>query len=254
MCTQYERMTDAQWEVIKPFVNWQRKRKYNLRDIFDAIFYITRSGTQWRNLPKDIFPKWESVYYYFRKWKNDGTIEKINLAINQLERLKIGREISPSLGFVDSQSIKLAPMIGYERGLDGNKKVNGRKRHILTDVIGRIYTVHVHAANRHDSPQGVHLLDDIDQLPRLECIMADKTYQGTFARAVEALGLRFEVPERPQDTKGFVVEAKRWVVERSFAWLNFFRRVVKDYERTTESAQTFVLIANITMGLQSLFR
>ena len=182
MCTQYERMTDAQWEVIKPFVNWQRKRKYNLRDIFDAILYITRGGNQWRNLPKDIFPKWESVYYYFRKWKNDGTIEKINLAINKLERLKVGREASPSLCFADSQSVKLAPMISYERGLDGNKKVNGRKRHILTDTLGRIYRVHVHAANRHDSPQGVHLLEDIDkQLMRLECIMADKTYQAAIS-------------------------------------------------------------------------
>jgi len=133
--------------------------------------------------------------------------------------LQKGREASPSLGLVDSQSIKLSPMIGHERGIDGNKKVNGRKRHILTDTQGRIYKVYSHAANKHDSPQGVNLLDGIQEdLERIACIMTDKTYQGTFARAVEALGLNFEVPQRPEGTKGFVVEAKRWVVERSFAW------------------------------------
>lgn len=253
MQSSYQRLTDAQWEFIKHFLNWQRKRKINLRDVFNAILYVTRIGTQWRNLSETNFPDWQAVYYYFDKWKKAGTIEKLNLALNELERLQNGREATPSLGLVDSQSIKLAPMIGKDRGIDGNKKVNGRKRHILTDVEGRLYQVHLHAANFHDSPQGVNLLNpSASYFTRLATIMADKTYRGTFAKAVENLGLKFEVPHRPEGTKGFVVEAKRWVVERTFAWLNFFRRTVIDYERTIESSAMFLYLANISMCLSSI--
>lgn len=249
----YQRLTDAQWEFIKHFLDWQRKRKIDLREVFDAILYVTKAGIQWRSLSETNFPDWQAVYYYFDKWKKRKKIEKINLALNELERLEKCREAKPSLGLVDSQSIKLAPMIGTNRGIDGNKKVNGRKRHILTDVLGRIYEVHLHGANFHDSPQGVNLLKPTAvYFSRLEKILADKTYQGTFAKAVEKLGLKFEVPQRPEGTKGFVVEAKRWVVERTFAWLNFYRRTVIDYERDVESSKTFLLLANISMVLSAI--
>jgi len=253
MQSSYQRLTDAQWEFIKHFFNWQRKRKLDLREIFNAILFVTRTGIQWRNLSETNFPDWQAVYYYFDKWKKAGIIEEINLALNELERIEKERNPKPSLGLADSQSIKLAPMIGENRGIDGNKKVNGRKRHILTDVTGRIYQIHLHAANFHDSPQGVNLLNPTaDYFTNLESIMADKTYKGTFAKAVEELGLKFEVPQRPKGTKGFVVEAKRWVVERTFAWLNFFRRTVIDYERTVESSASFLLLANISMVLSSI--
>ena len=250
MQPQYQRLTDDQWEVIKHFLNWQRKRKLDLREIMDAILYITRTGLQWRNLSETRFPDWQAIYYYFDKWKKNAVFEKINTALNQIERLQNDREPLPSLGLADSQSIKLAPMIYEDRGIDGNKKVNGRKRQILVDVLGRIYQCHIHAANLHDSPEGVHLLkDSTDFLDRLHKIMADKTYRGTFAQAVELAGVVFEVPHRPDHTKGFVVEAKRWVVERTFAWLNFFRRVVVDYEHTIESARSFLFLANISICL-----
>jgi len=250
MQTKYVRLTDAQWEVIKEYLDWQRKRVLDLRDIFDAILYVTRTGVQWRNLPEKEFPAWSAVYYYFQKWGKSGKVEEINLALNQLERVQKERRPTPSLGLADSQSIKLAPMIFEHRGIDGNKQVNGRKRHILTDVLGRIYQVHVHAANLHDSPQGVNLLGLPGRSPgRLKKIMADKTYRGTFAKAVEKIGIEFESPQRPDNTKGFVVEAKRWVVERTFAWLNFFRRVVVDYEHTPLSSASFVFFANMSMTL-----
>ena len=219
----------------------------------DAILYVTRCGIQWRNLPSEMFPAWNAVYYYFRKWKNDGTIYEMNAALNQLERQQNDRQAAPELALVDSQSVLLSPMIGNDRGLDGNKKVNGRKRHILTDTMGKIYDVQVHAANLHDSPQGTLLIQDT-WLPtdRLKTVVADKTYRGTFAKAVIAAGFRFEVPGRENGTKGFVIEAKRWVVERSFAWLNFFRRCTKDYERTPESAALFVVLANLSMTLSNL--
>jgi transposase len=250
MQPKYERLTDDQWEVMKQFVNWQRKRKVDLRAIFDAILFITRTGLQWRNMEQTDFPDWRIVYYYFRKWKNDDTWRMINITLNQLERLQHKREALPSLGLVDSQSIKLLPTFFESRGLDGNKKVNGRKRHILVDVLGRIYACHVHAANLHDSPQGVNLLDHcLDFGDRLETIMGDNSYRGTFCDVVEYCEMNFETPIRPEGVKGFVVEAKRWVVERTFAWLNFFRRLVVDYERTPKSAETFVYLANISMVL-----
>jgi len=192
MQPKFKRLTDGQWKVIKHFLNWQRKRKIDLREIFDAILFITRTGIQWRNLSETKFPDWQAVYYYYDKWKTNGVFEKINLVLNILERIQKGRKPTPSLGLVDSQSIALNPMINI-RGLDGNKKVNGRKRHILVDVLGRIYETHVHPANQHDSPQGVNLLKKIETFGEyIETIMGDKTYRGTFARAVEAIGLQFD--------------------------------------------------------------
>ncbi len=224
-----------------------------MREVFDALLFVTRTGLQWRNLSETKFPDWQAVYYYFDKWKKDGTLENVNLALNQKERIKKGRKASPSLTLVDSQSVKLAPQIYEERGIDGNKKVNGRKRHILVDVTGRIYRAHVHAANLHDSPQGINLLDNLkEELDRLKVIMTDKSYRGTFAQTVEKMGLSFEVPFRPEGVKGFITEAKRWVIERSFAWLNHFRRVVIDYEHCSKSAVAFLLLANISMTLSSL--
>ncbi|MEQ9438046.1 MAG: IS5 family transposase [Cyclobacteriaceae bacterium] len=235
--------------AIKPFVNWQRKRELDLRDVFDAILWITRTRAQWRNLDSQ-FPDWSAVYYYFRKWTRNKTLEKMTIAVNIVERIEQGRSPTPSLGLADSQSVKLAPMMVKGRGIDGNKQVNGRKRHLLVDVLGRIWRRHVYAANGHDSPAGVNLLKEIKTLmPTLKKIIADKSYRGTFARAVEEEKLSFETPMREEGRKGFVVEAKRWVVERTFAGLNFFRRTVVDYERTTESAQSFLLIANISIVL-----
>ena len=218
-----------------------------MRDVFDAILWITRTGAQWRNLDSR-FPPWSAVYYYFYRWSKDGTLERVNLALNMLERTQREREPTPSLGLVDSQSVKLAPMIFEHRGTDGNKRVNGRKRHVVVDVLGRIWKTAVHAANIHDSPGGLCLLDGLEKtMPRLEKIMGDKSYRGTFRDAVEKTDFSFEVPQRDKGAKGFVVEAKRWVVERTFAWLNFYRRVAMDYEHTPRSAQTFLILANISM-------
>jgi Transposase and inactivated derivatives len=249
MQPKYKRLTDAQWEVIKVFLNWQRKRKHNLREIFNAILWITRTGAQWRNLDSS-FPPWRSVYYYFNTWGKSGLLEQMCQELNMLERIQLERESTPSLLMADSQSIKLSPMIFEDRGIDGNKNVNGRKRHILVDVLGRVWKAHVHAANQHDSPGGLVLLENLEiKTPRLEKIMTDKSYRGTFADAVQKLGYSFEVPSRPENTKGFVVEAKRWVVERTFAWLNFFRRTVVDYEHTTRNSASFIFLANISMVL-----
>ena len=253
MQRRYTPLTNNQWKVIKRFLNWRRKRRLPLRPVFNAILYVTRTGCQWRNLSQTRFPAWNAVYYYFRRWSLDGTLERINLSVNQLERCLIGRHPWPSLGLVDSQSIKLAPMIFEHRGIDGNKKVNGRKRHILTPVLGRTYCVHLHAANQHDRPQGVNLLTAWKpSMARLRKILADQSYTGSFETAVHKLGIEFEVPVRPEDQVGFVVENKRWVVERSFAWMNFYRRVARDWEHNVESSAASILLASINMVLAKL--
>lgn len=253
MRSEFTPLTDSQWLIIKEFLNVKRKRQHCLRLIFDAILYLTQTGQQWRSLAQTKFPHWRAVYYYFDQWKANGTFAQINLALNQIERLQIGRNPLPSLGLADAQSVKLTPMIYEHRGLDGNKKVNGRKRQIMTDTRGRIYAVHVHAANRYDGPQGIHLLPQISTVAaRLEKIIADKAYRGKFAQAVRQMGVGFEVPSRDDASVGFVIEAKRWVVERTFAWFNFYRRLIADYEHTVESSATFVILANISMVLHAL--
>jgi len=252
MSPRYTRLTDSQWQNIKPLLDTQRKRKYDLREILNALLWLVRTGCQWRNMESS-FPPWKTVYYYFERWSKDGTLEKINQKLNCLEREGIGRSGKPSLGIADSQSVKLLPMSFQDRGIDGNKLINGRKRHLLTCTLGRIWKVHVHAANEHDSPAGVNLLHwGKLEMKRLKKIVADKAYRGTFAREVKARNIKFEVPKRSKDQKGFVVETRRWVVERTFAWLNFYRRVTMDYEKTTRSATNFLYLANISMVLNAL--
>ena len=192
------------------------------------------------------FPKWRAVYYYFDKWSKNE--ENMNIALNSIERLQLNREPSSSLGLVDPQSNKLAPMIFKHRKIDGHKRVNGRKRHLLVDVLGRIWKTEVHAANIHDSHGGVVLLDNLkSDLPRLEKILTDESYRKTFEKAIRNLNINFEVPARKDGEKGFVVEAKRWIVKRTLAWLNYFRRIVIDYGHIHRSARSFLTLANISM-------
>lgn len=252
MQTRFEALNDSQWEVIKEFVNYQRKRSLDLRTVFNSIFYILRTGCQWRNLPST-YPDWQAVYYYFNKWKKKGIFEQINIALNQLDRLKEKREAYPSLLLVDSQSVKLAPMIYEDRGIDGNKKVNGRKRQILTDTGGRIWKSSSHAANISDSEGGQSLLEDIKHFSsRLKKILTDAGYKEKFGDCVKKLGLEFEVSSKPENVKGFVPIRIRWVVERTFAWTNYFRRLVKDYEHTTSSAENWLILGNMAIILNHI--
>lgn len=257
MTKQWARLTDSQWAQVSNFLPLNRKRKHDLRDVLDAILWLVRTGCQWRNLDSQ-FPPWKSVHYYFSKWSRDGSMETINDHLNRIERVIVhGREDSPSLLLVDAQSVRLTPMIGKDRGIDGGKWINGRKRSILTDTLGRIWRVEVHAANIHDGRAGMDLIypDFTNQMPRAKKLLADSAYTGMFADLMSKLdNVEFECPSRPEGSKGFVVEAKRWVVERSFAWMNFYRRITKDLERTVENSAGFILAANIQMVLSSISR
>ena len=246
MQASFELLSDSQWEFIKEYPPIQRQRKYCLRDIVNAILSILRTGTQWRNLDSK-YPPWESVYYYFRIWRKDGTLERLNSSLNQRERKKQGKEATPSLVCIDSQSIKAAPFISQEKGIDGNKRINGRKRHILVDTLGLVWAVVVHSADRHDGTMAHLLVEHLTgYLPRMKKILVDQAYKKVFLKWVEdhIIGLDVELSSKPPSSKGFVPVKWRWVNERSFAWLNFFRRHSKEYEKTTNSSEAWILWAN----------
>ena len=155
---------------------------------------------------------------------------------------------------VDSQSVKLTPMIAEHRGIDANKKVNGRKRQFLVDTGGRIWRIKVHAATLHDGPAACTLIMDCSEINhRLKKILGDEAYKGVFAEQVVKEGLDFERASRPESSTGFVPIAKRWVVERTISWTNFFRRITKDFEYTILSSEAWIILANSTIMLQRLF-
>ncbi len=233
MREKFEKLTDSQWEVMAIFLPVQRKRTLSLRDVTDAIRWLNETGCQWRNLP-DEFPPWEAVYYYFRRWAHDGTLLALNMGLNILERGSMEKEATPSLLCVDSQSVKAAPFISADRGIDGNKKVNGRKRQVAVDTLGLVWAVIVHSANGSDSTFGCLLIDQIKTLCNgVEKILVDKGYSGEFMDVVKAeLGIAAEISSKPPTEKGFVPVKWRWISERTFGCFNFFRRLSKEYEKT----------------------
>lgn len=253
MTKQWEPLTDPQWAAISPFLNLKRKRKHDLRQMMNSILWLLRTGCQWRNLPKQ-WPNWQSVYYYFGQWKQDGTFERINLALNQLDRKRVGQEAYPSVLAIDTQSVKLSPMICEYRGTDANKRVNGRKRQLVVDTQGRLWVAAVHAANQADGPAAISLISDVlwRAGERLEKIYGDQSYNGVFAKALAEWSIDFEKASRPESAQGFVPVAKRWVVERTIAWTNYFRRIVKDYEYTLSSSVNWLYLANIQLMLQRI--
>ena len=248
MVTHFTELTDSQWEVMKEVFNHQRKRKHNLREVVNALLFILRTGIQWRNLPRN-YPKWTIIYYYFRHWQKDGTIEVLNLYLFELERQAWGKDSTPSQISIDSQSVKSVPMVKQARGLDPFKKVNGRKRHIVVDTLGLVFDANIAAANSADAVEGAEIMKRNHGLwNRLIKVLVDGAYQGQFLQWVrENTEAVVEVASRPPTQQGFVPIRWRWVVERTFAWFNFYRRLSKDYEKTTESSKAWLLLANCSV-------
>lgn len=249
----YQPLSDSQWQVITAgdlLPRLRRKRTVDLRLVLEAIWHICRTGSQWYTLPER-YPHWSAVYYYFRRWQQDDTWQRLNTALNQADRQREEREAEPSLLCGDSQSVKLAPRIFEERGIDGGKHVNGRKRQIAVDSSGRIWCAHVTAANVADSRGGTGLLDWLLR-QRLHTVLTDTGYRGEFGKALEKIGVRFEIASRPPTEQGFVPLKQRWVVERTFAWMVCYRRLNHDYDYTTASHKAWLLIANCAMCLKRL--
>jgi putative transposase len=282
-------LSDKEWKYIEPHMprpkGHGRPRIHSLREIVNAIFYVLRSGCQWRLLPHD-FPRWPTVYHYFRKWGIDGTWERINRAIREPLRVRLNRDLQPSAGIVDSQSIKTTGVGGEERGYDGGKKIDGRKRHLLVDTEGFVLEVKVHSANVMDYEGIKKLLRHAgEKFPRLKHLWLDAGYRGQDKGkgwVEKALGWSVELVERPRKPapekvlkawavewakegkkvdwqellppRGFQVLPRRWVVERSLAWICHNRRMAKDYERLCASGEAFVYAAMSRLMVRRLAR
>jgi putative transposase len=233
-------LTDSQWAKIANIFD-NRKRQHSLRAVLNALFYITESGIQWRMLPKE-YPKWQPVYCYFRKWTSEGLIEEMHELLHSICRKQPGREASPGLGLIDSQSIKTSSMT-EAKGYDGGKKRQGRKRHIITDTMGFIMAIVVHSAEIQDRAGAKLVLEALRfKYPRLKKIPADGGYTGEPAQWIlQFAGWTLECVSKTQGISRFAVIPKKWKVERTFGWFNFNRRLTKEYELNTDCSSAFIL-------------
>ena len=246
-------MKDKEWKIIQPLLPSVAANQQNsLRQIANAIFYVNKTGCHWRALPHE-YPPLSSVYYHFGKWSKEGTLAKMNTTLCKTDRLKRGRQQTPTGALIDSQSVKTTKEAS-EVGVDGGKLVKGHKRHSLTDTVGNMLNVVVTAANVSDIAGGKLLINKIlEDFPTIEKIWADGTYRGGFIDWVhERIDAVLEIVKRDKGQKGFKVQPKRWVVERTFAWLGNYRRLSKDYERMIPNSEGMIYLASIKTMVQRI--
>jgi putative transposase len=252
-------LTDEQWALAQPLLSPARARPgrvpIDLREVVNTILYQTKTGCQWDMLPHDLLPR-STVHDYYRRWQEDGTWQRLVDALRGKVRVQEGRDEAPSAAVADSQSVPTTAAGGEQRGTDGGKLVKGRKRHILVDTLGLLLAVVVTAANVSDGRAAPALMEQAPRAaqPRLRKVYADSRYNDTvFARWLSAHpGYELEIVKRPKKAKGFIVLKKRWVVERTFAWLGGYRRLIRDYEKTVASSAARVRIASIHLMLKRL--
>jgi putative transposase len=280
-------LSDEEWGLLETYLpasNWRGSpRLHSPREILNAVFYLLKSGCQWRMLPRE-FPPWKTVFHYFRAWRLDGTWERLNRTMRRLLREKLGRDPEPSAGIVDAQSAKSTGVGGEQRGFDGGKNIRGRKRHLLVDTEGLVVEAKVHSAKVPDQDGIRRLLEPArSRLPRLSYLWVDAGYRGRGKDWVEqALGVEVEVVNRspkppPQKVleiwarewfkeghqmdlgklptrPGFENLPRRWVAERTFAWISHNRRMAKDYERMCSTGEAFIHAAMTRLIVRRLAR
>lgn len=251
-CTEYpSSLSDEQWRLIEkllPEENYYGRPRTSRRLILDAILYWNRTGCQWRYLPREFGP-WQTVYRVFRTWVKDGTWIHIHDSLREKCRKAVGKKPTPTAAIIDSQSVRSAEG-GEDRGYDAGKKVTGRKRHIAVDTLGLLLVVVVHAAAIQDQVGAKMVLQGIrDQYKRLKVVFADSAYgrSGLPSWLLGHCNCVLQTILRPVNVKGFVILPKRWIVERTFAWMNRHRRTSKDYEKLTENSEAVLYIAMIDL-------
>jgi putative transposase len=244
-------VTNRQWQVVRqllPAQSRRGRRPIDRRRIINAILYAVRTGCQWRMLPKD-FPNWSTVYGIFWKWRNEGVWQRIHDKLREKVRKAADKKSTPTVAIIDSQSIRTAEG-GEERGYDAGKNITGRKRHVAVDTLGMILAVVVHSAGVQDQNGAEWVMDKLgEQFRRLKVIFGDSAYgrSGLPDWVSETFGWVLQTVLRPVGVKGFVVLPKRWIVERTFAWLARYRRHSKDYEKTEASSEAITYIAMINL-------
>ena len=244
-------LNDLQWQVIEKIQNDKRQRGHSLRIIWNAIFYITKAGCQWRMLPND-YPPWQTVYYHFRNWKRNGLIAQVHDSLAEMTRVKSGKQAQPTVGIIDSQSVKTTSVGGEFRGYDAGKKTKGRKRHIVVDTMGLIIFVIVHSADIQDRDGAKLVMDKLkENLISLVKIFADGGYAGKLVEyAAQTYKWLIEIVKRNET--GFKVLPKRWIVERTFSWINNSRRNSKDYEYLIETSEAMIRLAMVRVMLNRI--
>ena len=256
-------LSDAEWALIEPLIPRPKSGGYNggrppvpRREVVNAISYVVRTGCAWRHLPRD-FPAWQTVYGCFSAWNRDGTLARLHDELRGQVRLMEGRAEDPSAGIVDAQTIRGADTVGAaHRGYDAGKKTNGRKRHVIVDTVGLLLMVVVTAASVQDRDGGRLVTDKAAAIhPGLRLIWADGGYAGRFvAWARQRWSIVIDIVRKRDGQRGFEVIPRRWVVERTFAWMMKCRRLSADYERKTEHAEAMVTWAMVGLMSRRLAR
>lgn len=252
-------LTDSQWHLIKDWLPPPAatgRPRLNLREVLNAILYLVKGGIQWRLMPRE-FPCWQSVYTHFRRWKRDGTWRRIHDALRSRSRRAAGRHKHPTAGCLDSQSVRTSEAAPpATRGNDANKRVKGRKRHVLTDTTGLVLAAAVTPANVQDKAGALAALRRLGgagkKLRRIWADGAYRTTRGHLASWMERHRVALTPVERPEGQRGFTPLPRRWVVERTFAWLYQSRRLSTDYERLSETSETLILVAMTRLMLRRL--
>jgi transposase len=252
-------LTDQQWDLVEPLLpapkTGGRPEKHPRRLIVDAILYVVRTGCSWRQLPKD-FPPWETVYWYFSRWEDAKVTEKILAAVREQLRVAEGRNPEPSAGLVDSQTVKGADTVGADsRGYDAGKKINGRKRFIVTDTLGLLITVVVLSAGVQDRDGAKPVLLQAYLLSPVRFVFADGAFAGRLLEwATHILRTTIHIVRKPAGQRGFAVIPRRWAVERTLAWLTAHRRLARDYERDPAVSEAMIRWAAINTITRRLAR